>query len=231
MKYFRQIIWLVAVIASPAGAMEVQSLQSIREAVQRFAEANVDNSLGETVITVGKLDRRLRLAQCEEPLDVSFPSHVKPLGNITIAVRCHSPKPWSLMVRTRIQQFIDVAVASRPLGRNLHLGTGDIQLSRSDISTLSGGYYASLEELNGMVMRRSVKAGTVLTKAMVKPAILIKRGEKVIINAETGSIHVRMEGKAMQAGARGELIKVKNLSSEQVIEAIVVSPGVVRVRM
>lgn len=218
-------------MAMPVGAMELQSLQSIREAVQQFAESNVESSSGETVITVGKLDRRLRLTQCEQPLDVSFPSHVKTLGSTTVAVRCHGPKPWSLMVPTRIQQFIDVVVAARPLGRKLLLGTGDIRITRSDISMLSGGYYASLEEVYGMVMRRSVKAGTVLTSAMVKPAILIKRGEKVIINAQTGSVHVRMEGKALQEGARGELIKVKNLSSEQVIEAIVVSPGVVRVRM
>ena len=82
-----------------------------------------------------------------------------------------------------------------------------------------------------MVLSRSVTAGTVLTTVMLKPAILIKRGEKVIIRAESSSIQVKMEGQAMQEGAKGAMIEVKNLSSKQVIEAEVVSPGVVRVRM
>ncbi len=212
-------------------AMEVQSLQSIRDAAQHFVESNVDNALGESVVSVGQLDRRLRLVRCEEPLQAYFPNNVKPLGNITVGVRCDGAKPWSLMVQARIQQFIDVVVAARPLGRDLKLAREDIKLSRTDISRLSGGYYASLNEASGMVLKRSVKAGTVLTTVMLKPAILIKRGEKVIIRAESGSIQVRMEGQAQQAGAKGDIIEVRNLSSRQVIEAEVVSPGVVRVRM
>jgi flagella basal body P-ring formation protein FlgA len=82
-----------------------------------------------------------------------------------------------------------------------------------------------------MVLLRSVTAGMLLSTAMLKPAILIKRGEKVIISAESSSLQVKMEGLALQAGAKGELIEVKNLSSRQVIEAEVIAPGLVRVRM
>ena len=231
MKIVKNFIGLLALMSSQAMAIEVQPLESIRDAVRLFAEANVDNTLGETVVKVGKLDRRLRLSKCEEPLEAYFPNNVKPLGNITVGIRCEGVKPWSLLVQTQIKQFIDVVVAARPLGRKLTLGSDDIKLLRTDISRLSSGYYGSLLEAKGMVLSRSVKAGTVLTTVMLKPAILIKRGEKVIIRAETGSIQVRMEGQALQAGAKGEMIEVKNLSSKQVIEAEVVSPGVVRVRM
>jgi flagella basal body P-ring formation protein FlgA len=106
-----------------------------------------------------------------------------------------------------------------------------MQLTRTDISRLNGGYYATLQEVKGMVLKRPVTAGTVFSTAMLQPAILIKRGEKVIISAETDSLQVRMEGVALQEGAKGELIEVKNLSSRQVIEAVVLSPGVVQVRM
>jgi flagella basal body P-ring formation protein FlgA len=227
----KTIIWLCVFFSTSAMSVEVQSLQSIRDAVQLFVESNLDASTGETEVTVGQLDRRLRLTRCEEPLQTYFPNSVKPLGNITVGVRCEGAKPWSLMVQARIQQFIDVVVTSRPLGRNLILDEGDVLLSRTDISSFSGGYFASIPEVSGMVLKRSVTAGTVLTTSMLKPAILIKRGEKVIIRAETGSVLIKMEGEALQAGVKGEMIEVKNLSSKQVIEAEVVSPGVVRVRM
>lgn len=211
--------------------MEAQPLQSIRDEVRRFVEANVEQATGEVVVTVGQLDRRLRLTQCEMPLQAYFPSHVKPLGNITVGVRCEGKKPWSLMVQARVQQFISVVTASRPLGRGQTLGSRDIKLLKTDISRISGGYYARPEAVKGMVLKRSVRAGTVLNTAMLTPAIVIKRGEKVTIYAISGTIDVRMEGKALSAGAKGEVIEVKNLSSGKVIEAEVVSPGVVKVRI
>jgi flagella basal body P-ring formation protein FlgA len=231
MKIVKYFIVLLALFATRAMAVEMQELESIRNAVQLFVEANVDTRLGEVEVTVGQLDSRLRLTQCELPLEAYFPNNVRPLGNITVGIRCEGVKPWSLMVQTRIQQFIDVVVAARPLGRNIILDTADMQLTRTDISRLNGGYYATLQEVRGMVLKRPVTAGTVFSTAMLQPAILIKRGEKVIISAETDSLQVRMEGVALQEGAKGELIEVKNLSSKQVIEAEVLSPGVVRVRM
>lgn len=231
MKIIKCFIVLLAFFATRTLAVEMQELESIRNAVQLFVEANVDTRVGEVEVTVGQLDSRLRLAQCELPLEASFPNNVKPLGNITVGIRCEGVKPWSLMVQTRIQQFIDVVVAARPLGRNITLKMSDLQLTRTDISRLNGGYYATMQEVNNMVLKRPVTAGTVLSTSMLKPAILIKRGEKVIISAETGSLQIKMEGVALQEGAKGALIEVRNISSRQVIEAEVLSPGVVRVRM
>ena len=232
MKFCRYIIVLCLIIAEHAVAMEVQPLESIRDAVRLFVEGNVDHEMGETVVTVGKLDRRLRLSRCEGPLLADFANTSRLLGNITVAVRCEEgPKPWSLMVQARIEQYVEVVVAARPLGRGQELGAEDIKMLRYDISRLNNGYYATLDEVKGMVLKRSVKAGSVLGSSMLKPAILIKRGEKVIIRAQTTSIEVRMEGQALQEGAAGDVIQVKNLSSKQIVEAEVVAPGVVRVRM
>lgn len=221
----------MTLLTSLAEAGEIQSVESIREVVHHFVEANIDTSQGDVVISVGKLDRRLRLSRCELPVEVHFSNSAKRLGNITVAARCEGVKPWSLMVPTRIKQFIEVVVATKPLGRSRVIVPGDAKLARTDISRLGGGYYATVRETDGMILKRSVAAGTVLTMTMLKPAILIKRGDKVIIRAETRSIGVAMEGQAIAAGVKGEMIKVKNLSSKQIIEAEVLSPGVVGVRM
>lgn len=231
MRKSRYYIGLSLLLALPALAAELQPLQEIRDAAQHFVESQLEGGLGETVVTVGELDNRLRLAQCEEPLQAYFPNQVKPVGNITVGVRCEGAKPWSLLVQSRIEQFVEVVVAARPLGRNQTLASGDLALSRTDIARLSGGYFTSLEEASGMVLRRSVTSGTVLGTSLLSPAILVKRGEKVMIQADSGPIRVRMEGQALASGARGEVIQVKNLSSQQVIEVEVVSAGAVRVRL
>lgn len=231
MRFSFKIIMLWMVLVSVVSAAEMQSLQSIRDTAQQYAEGLVIHSSGEVEVSVGQLDRRLRLRQCEVPLEAYLPNHAKPLGNITIGVRCEGVKPWSLLIPTSIKQYLEVVIAARPLGRKTVLRSGDVALSRTDISRLNSGYYASLEEVYGMVLKRSVKGGTVMTGSLLVPAILIKRNEKVIIRAETSSIQVKMEGVALESGAKGDVIEVKNLSSKQVVEAVVVSPGVVQVRM
>lgn len=224
-------IGLCLLLGSQASAEEVESPQSIREAVQHFLDANVDSSLGETVIKVLPPDRRLRLGRCEKPLEPSFPVATRAMGSVTVSVRCPGAKPWTVMVRATIQQFVDVVVAGHSLARNHVVGLDDIKMVKSDISHLAGGYFTSQDKVVGMVVKRPLRGGMVIGETMLMPPIVVKRGEKVVILAETGSILVRMSGVAVESGAVGKVIKVENLSSRQLIEAVVVSPGVVKVRM
>lgn len=221
---------LLTLLSLPVAAAELQSLDSIRRAAQLFIEAQLEEAPGESEVRVSALDSRLRLARCELPLRADLPSHATPLGKVTVAVRCDGARPWSLMVPVVVSRYAEVLVAARPLGRGHQLQPQDLRWSRADLSRLRG-YYRDLQALQGLMLRRNVKAGTVLTAVMVKPALLIHRGERVTIAAQGSGIAIRMEGEAMQAGARGALIKVRNLSSRRVIEAEVVSAGTVRVRL
>lgn len=212
-------------------ARPVQSLDSIREAANRFLEQEAATMKGEVEVSVGRLDSRLRLARCERPLTTFWPKGGRKMGNITVGVSCEGTVDWSIYVRASVAVFDEIVVAGRPLSRGSKVAPGDVELLRQDLTRLTSGYYSSLEEVVGMELRRPVRTGTVLSRSMLKQPILIRRGEKVSINAVTGSVRVRMEGKALESGARGELIQVENLSSGQKVEAEVIGPGVVRVRM
>jgi flagella basal body P-ring formation protein FlgA len=59
----------------------------------------------------------------------------------------------------------------------------------------------------------------------------VKKGERVTITAALSSINIKMSGKALSNGSIGEMIKVKNISSNKTIEAQVIRPGIVQVRM
>ncbi|MDH5784970.1 MAG: flagellar basal body P-ring formation chaperone FlgA [Chromatiales bacterium] len=228
-------LWLLAVITPLSAQVPVkgyQTLESISESVRLFVEANVDNSAGETVVSVGELDRRLRLSQCDVPLQAEFANTTRKLGNVTVAVRCsEGTKPWSLMVQARIQHYLEVVVAARPMARGEQFAQGDLKLERIDVLRLNGGYYAAVGEMEGMALKRPVKAGSVLQSSMLSPVVVVRRGERVTIRAHSHSVEVRMQGEAMQAGAVGEVIQVKNISSKQIVDAEVSAPGVVSVRI
>jgi flagellar basal body P-ring formation protein FlgA len=210
----------------------VQTPQSIRQAVEKFLQQQAVQMKGDIEVSVAPIDPRLRLASCDDGQMESFwPKGGRRMGNVSVGLRCHGPVSWSIYVRGRLLVYETVAVAARPLSRGERLSAADIDLQRQDVSRLSGGYQNSVDDVVGMEVRRSVRAGMVLNRSVVRPPILVNRGERVSITAANGTVHVSMEGKALASGARGELIEVVNLSSRNKLEAEVIAPGVVRVRM
>lgn len=225
------LVLMLPLTLAAAESREVQSLASLKEAASRFLEQEATQMQGEVEVSVGRLDPRLRLAPCDQPLSGFWPRGGRKLGNVTVGIRCEGTASWSIYVRAKLSVYETVVVASRPLDRGSSLSPADVELLREDVTRLTSGYYSRIDDIVGMEVRRSVRAGMVLNRSLVKAPILIKRNEKVSITARTGSVEVRMEGKALDAGARGELIEVLNLSSKQKIEAEVIAVGVVRVRM
>lgn len=230
-SFYTSVAVLLLLAAGAVNSAEIESLDAIREAVSDFLEKE-SSSLGETIeVSVGHLDSRLRLPRCDSPLQASWPAAARKQGNVTVAVSCDAPTSWSLYVQAKVQLFDNIVVSSRSMSRGEVLSERDVVLARQDLSSLNSGYYTRSDEVIGMVLKRSLRAGLVLTPTLLKPQRLIKRGDKVTILAVTGAVQVRMEGQALMDGAKGEVIRVRNLSSKLEIEAEVASPGVVQVRM
>jgi len=92
-------------------------------------------------------------------------------------------------------------------------------------------YYRKPDNVIGMVLSRNISAGKVITPRLIQMPKLIKRGESVTLLAKTPYLAVRMKGKAMEDGTMGQLIKVRNISSNRVVEGIVAKASIVEVPM
>lgn len=210
---------------------ELQSLESIRQAVLGYLE---EQHVGADIaprINIGHLDPRLRLASCGAALEVFTPPGQRVVGTSTLGVRCAAPAPWTVYVQATVAMVRPVLISRRPLLRGTVLGSSDVDRVEKDVTRLTSGYLVEIEEINGMVLRRSVNAGAVLHPGLVQHPVSIRRGERVTILGQSGGIDVRMEGQALMDGAKGEVIRVRNLSSGRDVEGVVVAPGVIQVRL
>lgn len=226
--YILILLWLGPL--APSMAQSIQSLESIQESVRLFLEQETAGQSGEIEIQVGRLDSRLRLGECEQEMKVFWPDGARRVGNVTLGVSCERPS-WSLFVRAGVEVMEPILVSSRPLSRGTVLGENDFEVVKQGISRLSSGYYTVPDQVIGAVMTRSVRAGTVFTPSLLKPAALVRRGDYITILAITGGLQVRMEGEALADGALGDVIRVRNISSRQEIEGEVIGVGQVQVRM
>lgn len=221
-------------LASPAAAsnIEIQSLPSIITSAELFLQdAAQDQHSGRVEVEMGRLDPRLRLTKCAQDLEAFQPSGARHTGRTSVGVRCSDEGGWTIYVPAEIHIFGKALVATRTLARSADLTPDDVKLVETDLAGLGYGYLQDPVDIEGMVTRRPIAAGTVLTPAMVKAPLLVKRGDRVRLVSGGGAIQVEMLGEAIEAAARGERVRVRALDSKRIVEGWVVSASVVKMTL
>lgn len=207
------------------------------DTTQRFLEQAVDEYLrrseiqGRHEVQVNRLDPRLRLPQCDEPLTASLESPAQPLGRVTVRVRCEGSAPWTVFVPAQVRLFRQVVVISRPLKRENVLTEQDLSLVERDVGLLNQGYLTDPGQAIGKKLTRPMLPDQILAPVHLQQAEVIRKGDQVVITARGAAVSVRMPGEALSDGAPGQQIRVRNQRSQRVIKARVVGPGQVEVAM
>ncbi|HNQ92133.1 MAG TPA: flagellar basal body P-ring formation chaperone FlgA [Alphaproteobacteria bacterium] len=116
------------------------------------------------------------------------------------------------------------------------LKAGDI-ISAADIDwvpvNVRNTVYDTIVDADAMIGKtpaRSVEAGAPMRERDLISPQLVKRGDEILIQFNSGSMTLTAKGKAMQNGAEGDLIRVVNLSSNQSLRGVVKGDKLVSVQ-
>ena len=226
----RRILLVSLVGIATAHAEDIQPLDTIYTAAKDFL---VSQHQGQQApqIEAGPLDARLALAACEAPLEAFMPPGSATYGNTTVGVRCAGAKPWSVYVPVKIKISTAVVVAARPLTRGVKLGEADLTHAILDAGSLPPDYLTDPQQAIGQQLKRPLSIGMAVAAGMLDTPRMVRRDERVTILAEDGGLEVRMAGQALEDGALGQPIKVRNLLSKRIIGGIIAAPGLVKVQM
>jgi len=86
------------------------------------------------------------------------------------------------------------------------------------------------DELIGMETRRYMPIGSAVQVSDLRAQTLIKRNAAVRIAFDKGRLSIVAEGRALSNGARGDTVRVLNLSSKSVVFGVVVDRDLVQVK-
>jgi len=222
---------------SPAFADPLTLPDLLIGVTQGFLEFTVEDFLassqtaGRYEIEVKQLDPRLRLPTCDKELTASLESPAKPVGRVTVKVRCDGTSPWTVFVPAQVRLFREVVTSTRPLKRAGIIEPEDVILRERDISLINQGYLTNVEQAIGQKIVRPMVNDQVITLVHLEQAEVVRKGDQVVITARSGTLSVRMPGEALANGGMNQQIRVKNLNSQRVIKAQVMAPGQVEVAM
>ncbi len=124
---------------------------------------------------------------------------------------------------------VPVVVTVRPISSREIIKKQDIALRYKLLSRLPQDAITDIVEVIGKQTRISLNPGTVLRRAYIDSPVLVKIDQEVEIIARGRYFVVKAKGRALQNGRKGDIIRVRNLSSKRIIWAKVIAPQKVEV--
>ncbi|CNH45267.1 flagella basal body P-ring formation protein FlgA [Yersinia pekkanenii] len=170
-----------------------------------------------------------RYKVCQSGVRVAAPANgQRDISRLRYDMSCPDGQGWEVAVTAKPDIYLPVWVAKNSIERSKVVAPGDIELKKKNISAAQGGYITDPDEIVGFTVKRRIRSLQVIIPSQLEQPVLVTRGQQVLMIAEQGGIEARMLGEALKNGRKGELIKVKNLSSKRTVTALVDDLGKVR---
>ncbi|MEW5946892.1 MAG: flagellar basal body P-ring formation chaperone FlgA [bacterium] len=131
-----------------------------------------------------------------------------------------------------MQSYLDlemeVVVAARDISAGATVTAQDVAVERRSVSGLRRGTLFSVDQAVDRIAVRNVKAGREIHAGALDVPADVNTGDLVTIQARSGNVTVTASGKAMGKGLRGDTIRVLNLGTKKILDAVIVDGGTVR---
>jgi flagellar basal body P-ring formation protein FlgA len=119
--------------------------------------------------------------------------------------------------------------SSRAVSRGESIEADAIEVVETQLKGVLLNRLPAMEDVVGAQARRDLRAGEILTTALVLVPPIVKSGDEVRVSVSTGAIQVTGVGRASGSGHVGDLIRVLVPSSRRGLTARITGPGSVEI--
>lgn len=221
-----------AAIATPTTAKEVHEVTygDIKNAV---AQELTMQGAGENLrVNIPRPDTQIIASNAEsiemQLADITFSEAFKTWNGV--AHFSAAGKPLApLKLSGSYDEMVEVALLKRRLANTDVIAENDITMQKLPMRRLRGEVITDAAQLIGKSPKRTISALRPIRKdEIINPPIVFK-GDKIALMYHSGNMEIKTLGEALENGAEGDSIRVKNVDSHMVIQANIVSESVAEV--
>lgn len=128
-------------------------------------------------------------------------------------------------VTFKLTRFRQVLKTAGTLRSGTPLGADNLTLSREKVAQATGLFLGSMEQVQGMVARRNLPSGQMLTLGDIAPPAIIRAGEIVTVVLSRGRVKLTMRAIANHDAALGEPLTLTNPTSRAQIQGVAAAAG------
>lgn len=101
-------------------------------------------------------------------------------------------------------------------------------IAASDITTVAAeidGAVASADQVVGQELKITVYAGRPLRLQDIGPRAIVERNQIVVLIYQSGALTIAAEGRALEKGAEGDIVRAMNLATKSTISGRIAADG------
>lgn len=197
-------------LAQGAGQQDPVALQAHAEAYLRTQTSSLPGK-----VTIQVKPPRSALPACAA-LDAFQPAGSRPIGKVTVAVRCLAPGPWTVYLQAQVQVIAPYVVTTQALPVNHVLTAADISLREGDLGSLPADVVTDGEAMLGYRAVSGLAGGAPLRSALLRPPLVVQQGQVTRLVLNGPGFSVQSEGQALANASRGDRVRVKTRSGKVV---------------
>lgn len=128
-------------------------------------------------------------------------------------------------VAGKLYRVVEVPVPLRRIMRGETITERDIEFVEMRASALNGQAIVDPSLLLGQSAKRTLRTGLPVATNSIEPPVMIEKGSLVMVRARSKNMVLTARAKAMESGGMHDVVRVMNMHSNRVIEAVVTGPG------
>lgn len=180
-------------------------------------------------------NRNMRLyveSQADATVGVDYASYDPRTQRFTAVVSAPANDPAAARVHVsgKLFKMIEVPVLARNKGADDTIRADDIKWIKLPSDQVRRDMVIDAESLIGMAGRRGLRTDQPLRSADLKKPLLVEKNSMVTMVLQSGSMTLTTKGKALDEGSDGDTVRVSNVQSKNVVDAVVTGAGRVMVR-
>jgi flagella basal body P-ring formation protein FlgA len=230
------IIMFVFMILSVMGnsvwaATQILKVKAIEKIGEDFIFDTLEWNKDRLEIRVTYEGNQILLPQGNVTFDCKLPGRKRRIGRVHFLCLLKMAGE----TKKRLRLFADVKVAYdvyRPI-RSLKMGhvlqPADVELTQLKSDHVLRNIISDEADIMGHRLIRNLEEGETILAHMVRKIPLVKNGDRILIIANKGSLHVTAPGVARQNGFKNDTVRVENLQSRKIILGTVIDSRTVQI--
>lgn len=203
----------------------------LTKTIRGYLEAEWGRRVKDVQVTVLDPAEPIKVPSGDMELHVVPVSNDERLGRRTFQMAVNvNGKSWNTVeVLADVAAMIDALAPNRSLKSDEIIDGQDVKTVRMRTHQLSHPFITDREEVIGKSAARPLPADVPFRAGFLKAPVLIKKGDRVMIEAKRGGLSIQAYGVTKSSGRVGQTIMVGNLDSGRELQAKIVGPGLVQV--
>lgn len=187
--------------------------------------AELDHRVDRVRIEV-KLPNRLTHSTCNTMAVSRIPAHATPIKKVRYEIRCEGTEKYRGYANIKV--WTPVLVATRQLDVGDQIGTDEVTMMSTELSQLRTGFVTHPNQILGFEVKRKIRQHQAVTFPFLIAPTLVTRGEIATLQAGGNGFIASVKVEVLKNGRQGELIEVRNLSSNKILQARVIGKNLLK---